>query len=317
MICEKLKQTLLNHCITKVMDISSACNILELESTWNLSISQLKKHYHKMALQNHPDKNGNTKESTLKFQLIQEAYQVLKREIVLVDSENIPPSVKDEGYMFFAKIFLHEIIQGKYHEIILSIIETFISGCKEISLPILENLDQDTAVYIYDFFVKYKYILLIDDAFLNRMRLIILEKCSKTQLYILNPNLQDLLNNNIYKLVVQEKTYFVPLWHDEIYFQNDIVVKCIPELPENIELDENGNIHISLHVQFTFSLLEEKYLTITLYDKILEIPMDNLKFKKIQKYIFQQEGIAMIINEKNIYDLGKKTDIIVTVIYTK
>ena len=304
------------------MDILTACNILELENTWGLTTDQLKKHYHKMALSNHPDKNGNTQESTRRFQKIQEAYEVLKREIVFADSENReepeyePEPVDDNGYMRFAKMFLQEIIQGKYHDIILSIVESVIGGCKEISLRVLEDLDRDTGVYIYDFFVKYKYILRIDDSLLERMRLIILEKCCNAQLYILNPGLQDLLDTNIYKLVIGEKTYFVPLWHDELYFDDDIIVKCVPELAENVEIDDQSNIHIVSRVPFTFSLLEQEVLTVSIADRTIDVPIDKLKFKKIQKYVFAKQGIT-IMNEKNIYDVEKKSDIIVTLIFEK
>jgi hypothetical protein len=303
--------------ITKVMDISKACGILELENTWGLSIDQLKKHYHKMALLNHPDKNGNTPESTEKFQQIQEAYEVLKREIVFVDSqkeEEHESPATENGYMFFAKIFLQEIIQGKYHDIILSIVESVISGCKEISLRVLEDLDRDTSIYIYDFFVKYKYILRIDDVLLERMRNIILEKCSNAQLYILKPGLKDLLENNIYKLVIGEKTYFVPLWHDELYFDDDIVVKCVPELEENVEIDDQSNIHVVIRVPFTFSLLEQQVLSVKLANRPMEIPIHALRFRKIQKYVFPKQGIT-IMNEKNIYDIEKKSDIIFTLIF--
>jgi hypothetical protein len=299
------------------MDISRACNILELENTWGLSIDQLKKHYHKHALLNHPDKNGNTAESTEKFQQIQEAYEVLKREIVFADLENKEEEespLKDNGYMFFTKIFLQEIIQGKYHEIILSIVESVISGCKEISLRVLEDLDRGTSVYIYDFFVKYKYILRIDDVLLERMRNIILEKCSNAQLYILNPGLKDLLDNNIYKLSIGEKTYYIPLWHDELYFDDDIVVKCIPQLPENVEIDDQSNIHFIVRIPFTFSLLDQKVITVKLANRTIDLLIDNLKIRKIQKYVFVKQGIT-IMNEKNIYDVEKKSDIIVTIIF--
>ena len=51
-------------------------------------IELIKKKYHKMALQNHPDKNGNTPESNEKFKQINEAYNYLKREIKNIDPNN-------------------------------------------------------------------------------------------------------------------------------------------------------------------------------------------------------------------------------------
>ena len=52
----------------------------------------------------------------------------------------------------------------------------------------------------------------------------------------------------------------------EIIFQkertdNEIIVKCIPELPDNVEIDENNNLIISITIPLTLSLFfDKKYL---------------------------------------------------------
>ena len=57
------------------MDYKKAFEILEIDSNYNdITIELIKKKYHKLALQNHPDKNGNTPESNEKFRQINEAY---------------------------------------------------------------------------------------------------------------------------------------------------------------------------------------------------------------------------------------------------
>jgi DnaJ-class molecular chaperone len=50
-------------------------NILEVQET--ASSDEIKKAYRKLSMQYHPDKNGNSQESTEKFQKIAEAYEVL------------------------------------------------------------------------------------------------------------------------------------------------------------------------------------------------------------------------------------------------
>ena len=303
----------------KKMDIIIAYNILEIEEGVHITTTQLKKKYHKLALLHHPDKNANTIESTEKFKEIQEAYELLKREIVFADSDGDPGEKYGEkdlgsGYMCILKMFIDGIIQGTYNEIIYSIIKNIINGCKDISLKILEDSDRDTSLFIYDFFVKYKNILQIDDATFEKIKQIIVEKCKNTQLFLLHPKLQDLLDNNVYKLSIDNKMYYVPLWHDELYFDGDIIVKCVPEMPENIEIDDCNNIHVLVRVSFTFSLLEQNEIEIFVANKRLTVPIKDLSMKKVQNYIFANQGISFI-NEKNIYDIGSKSDIIVKIIF--
>ena len=68
-----------------LMNYKTALEILEIDMSEkkysDINLEYLKKQYHKLALQNHPDKNGNTSDSKAKFQVINEAYDYLKREI--------------------------------------------------------------------------------------------------------------------------------------------------------------------------------------------------------------------------------------------
>ena len=64
----------------------------------------------------------------------------------------------------------------------------------------------------------------------------------------LNPKINDLFENNVYKLSVNEDMYIVPLWHNELHFStkndDELIVLCNPTLPDNISIDENNNIII-------------------------------------------------------------------------
>ncbi len=306
------------------ISIITACNILEIENDIKtITIEKLKKKYHKLALQNHPDKNGNTKESTKKFQQIQESYELLKREIVFADTTQEKEKEKEKedstnassGYMFILQTFIDGLLNGQYNEIISTIIKDIVSGCKEISLKLLDDLDQDTSLFIYDFIVKYRYVLRLDESVIDQIKQIITEKCKNTQVFILNPSLQDLIDNNVYMLTINEIVYYAPLWHDELYFDGDIIIKCIPDLPENMEIDENNNLHISLRILFTFSLLTEKNIEINVGNQIIVLPIDRLNFKKVQTYTFAKSGISLI-NEFDIYDIEQKGDIIIKLIFT-
>ena len=61
------------------MEIKKAFEILEIDiDSYNVTAEILKKQYHIKSLQHHPDKNGNTIESTIKFREINEAYLLLR-----------------------------------------------------------------------------------------------------------------------------------------------------------------------------------------------------------------------------------------------
>ena len=301
---------------SNLMDIITACNLLEIDDDGKkLTMFKLKKQYHRMALLYHPDKNSNTGESKEKFQLVQEAFHVLKRELDLEngDTTNEEPSVSND-YTDILKMFINGVIQGKYNDILFSMLKNIFSGCKEIAIQLLDDVDHDTCLFIYDFFTKYKTILQVDDATFEKVQQALMKKCMDSQVYIVRPELQDLFDNNVFKLNIREKLYYVPLWHDELYFDENIIVKCIPNLPDNIEIDEYNNIWITMKIPFTFSLLEQKEIEVSIANKQFFVPVDKLRLRKFQTHVFYEKGIS-IINEKNMYDIDKKANIVVKIIF--
>ena len=82
------------------MNYKDAFDILEIDFTntayQDLSLEYLKKQYRKLALKNHPDKNGNTYESNEKFKEINEAYHYLKREMKHLNYTDIEDETKGD-----------------------------------------------------------------------------------------------------------------------------------------------------------------------------------------------------------------------------
>jgi len=301
------------------MDLQKALEILEYnnDASVNITLPSLKKQYYKLALRNHPDKNGNTIESTQKFQQINDAYDILKREIGNLEdndsgsdggsNNNNNNNNKTATYMFsyMASLFVDGLMKNEY---ISSVIKTILSnGYSTISRKVFDSLDKESAISVYNFMFKYKTFLHIDDELLEQIKTIILEKYKNVQIYILNPTLTDIIENNIYKLEIDGQTYYVPLWHSELYFDgpndSEIIVKCIPDLPDNMSIDENNNLYIILpDISFTFSLLKEECIVILIGKKSISVPICKLLCKPVQTYIFKGQGISQII-ETNILDL--------------
>jgi curved DNA-binding protein CbpA len=313
------------------MDFKIACEILEIDTCSqkanNITLEYLKKRYHKLALQNHPDKRGNTVEAKEKFQQINEAYNYLSREISNLDScadfdNNEEKTDTNTGYMNILNIFLDSLLKGHYNEFLSSFIKDIVNGYKDITLKMFEDLDKEKTLGVYNFLFKYKNILYISDEVLDKVSKIIAEKYKDVQIYVLNPSINDLLSNNVYRLDLDGEKYFVPLWHNELYFddkrlengKDNIIVKCIPELPENISIDENNNIHILLRISFTFSLLEQKFIVFYLGEKRVDLPLEELKLQKFQTVVLRRQGISKVI-DNDIYNVEEKGDVIVRLLF--
>lgn len=312
------------------MDFKKACEILELninESSYSIKLDYLKKKYHRLALQNHPDKNGGSKE---RFQDINEAYFFLKREIELVDNEgeedtNIFSQFQNySSYSTILNVFIDGLQLG---EIIGNRIKEIIQNYEKITIHLFDGLSKERSLTIYTFLSNYKNILHISDSILEQVREIIVEKYKNLQFYILNPSLDDLFKNNIYKLNIDGHFYFVMLWHNEMTFESkkevvenemvnevvgEIVVKCVPELPDNVTIDEDNNLIVELQIPFDFSLFDSKTIPFYLGEKRLDIPLDQLYFKKQQIFVFKRMGISKI-HELDVYNIEDRGDVIVKI----
>ena len=291
------------------MDFNKAC--LELEINSPFSLNDLKKQYRIMALKNHPDKHmpdiGNI--YTSKFKQINIAYEYLivfleKNEASYNDNNS---NMNDYNSLF--NDFLSSVFTN-YNYDIHNIISIIINDCQALSLSLFENMDKEKAIHIFEFINTYHHILYIPDNIVDKIKNIINDKIKNDNIIILNPSLDDILNDNVYMLDFEGEKYFVPLWHDELYYKhksNDLIVKCIPDLPENISIhNDNLIIHIYHSIQ---NVLYKTHITYNIGPFTYNIPVDSLVIKTTQTYKIINRGFS-IIQPNDIYDNGKKGDII-------
>jgi hypothetical protein len=292
------------------MNIQVASEILHIDNIYLITLTELKKKYHKMALHYHPDKNGGTEDSKVHFQNIGAAYDFLKREIEVIPSSSVEYTQEEDNYMNILHLFLSKLFTEDNLDIVLSILKDI------VSVKLFETVDKETSIKIYDFIIKYKNILHISDATLEKVRLIILEKYKDVQIFILNPTLVDLLSNNFYKLTIDSNPYFIPLWHSEIVYNTGIIIKCIPDLPDNMEIDEDNNLIVYMDISFTFSLFLQNTIHFQIDKYSFDIPINKLYIKSHQTFIFKNQGISKIV-ETDIMNVSDKADIVFKIRFVK
>jgi hypothetical protein len=321
---------------SNIMNIQIALDILEIHmdaiSFNELTQEYIRKSYHKMALKWHPDKNDNSHISTNKFQRINEAYYFLSTELKHMNDEQDDPFVssfdskESKLYSNILSTFISSIFKGTYSDMFIKVIKDIVIGYKDrLSLTYLrkvfDELDKHRSIDIYNIIYRYKDILYISNETLDFVSLIIKEKYKNDSVYILNPSLKDLLDNNIYKLYIDSQLYLVPLWHNELYFDapdgSEIIVLCQPVLPEFISIDENNHIHITkkidVHKELPNIILNNEFVSIEISERCFSIPVSHLTIKREQIYRLKNQGISNI-SEKDIYNVSVKSDIIVKIL---
>ena len=302
------------------MNYKDAFNILEIdfvnEKYQDITLDYLKKQYRKLALKNHPDKNGNTYESNEKFKRINEAYHYLKKEMKHLDFEE---DVSNSSSLYYDILngFIKTVFEGNSDELLTKAVNDIMSSGKRISVKMFDNLDKDTAFNIYTFLSNNRSILHLSNDILNTIREIVVKKYDNVEVYKLNPTINDLVNNNLYKLYINEQLFLVPLWHNESYFDIsgcEIIVICDPELEKGVTIDDDNNICIETTIEGKniSELIENNAsITIQLGNKSISIPISNIYMKKEQIYRIKSEGLPK--DNSNMYDVYEKTDLIVNI----
>ena len=285
------------------MDYKKACSVL------NLSEKHLydtrKRAYYKMALKYHPDKykedNGE------KFKEVKNAFDYLNSNEEK-KSESFDENIK---YTELIRIVVKYFSPNKNWDNLF--LDTSITGifkdCSRLSIEIFRKLSKERAIQVYDFLYNCS---LVDKELLERYKIILQKKCETDNIILLNPDLDDLFNDNIYKLTFEEKEYYIPLWHHELHFslhEKDLIIKCDPEIPKNCWIDDRNNIYFLSKININ-DLFEEGYCDITICkNKTIKIMSHELKITKEKQVIIKRNEGILKINDTHTYDTTIRGDI--------
>lgn len=311
------------------VNYETACKMLGLSINLDFKEPDIKRAYHKNALQYHPDKNTNANAEE-HFRSIHSAYEYLMKHHGYLDDEedvlesetsyseeakepsfaaNIAPFAEYTSllYSFLQPILETDSFQDLKGKLIESLIENIVNKCEEKAFRMIEHLNRTQYGKIRDLLYGNIDTFHIPRDFLDKIDNKYQQKFSKDECIRLYPTIDDLFNENVYKLVEGGNTFYVPLWHHELVYDcsgRDLYVHCIPNLDDNIEIDEKNDIHIHLcyNLQQIWRL---DTIPVHLGSKTLRIPRNQLKMDTNQTIKLPNLGISRI-HSTNIYDISKK-----------
>jgi hypothetical protein len=311
--------------------------------TCDCSLTELNKRYRIMALRLHPDKNGNTPEATEAFQELNAAYRMLLPGVTHDDdmAKNDAPHA-DADTETYANIFLN-FMKSLFHsksknpkddatdagnQALLELLHRIVHDYASVSVhSALDALDPSVLFQLYETLKQYNSAVSMNARIFEEITHIIREKMRKNNIMILSPSLKDVIQNNISVVKIEGQTFYVPLWHSELHYRieasnsdeansQQLIVKCMPNLPDHMSIDANNELHIDVRADIKELLNRSAgVLRIPLYDDVcIDLNVRDLSIVSHQTVVLKNNirGISLIC-ANDIYDVANKAPICVHV----
>jgi hypothetical protein len=252
------------------------------------SVKELNKRYHLLALKHHPDKAtaaaaadssieaSAAAAATERFKEINDAHKRVKEYFYSADGVEFH---METGYDSILQLFIQTIIvkmtatataatgSAPDASAIQSLIHLIITNGIQSGITMFRNMEKHSCMTIYEILSRNQDLFGISQDIMDELTRIVEEKTGDDLVVRLNPSLLDMLLDRVYILQENGHSYYIPLWHSELHFKNaaaaaaaawtsddalerehEVIVLCDPELPENVSIDDNNNLFISLAV---------------------------------------------------------------------
>lgn len=282
----------------------------------------VKNAYRERILQYHPDKNRSA-EAAERFREIREAFAFLQKDSTSDESHYYEESYDDEeSYDEVMKAFLSRVLEEEYADlaapflkkIIDNVFRRIIQYVEDNGANLLEYLrkiNRPTLKAIYSLLLKYRQAFHLPDGLFEKIS----EILRADEYIVLNPTLEDIMSEeNIYKLKQGDHTYLVPLWHHEMTFDaggRDLVVKCFPVLPENMELDE-WNV-LTVWLEYNVQEVWNRTILITIGGQEFGFDGRRLRLTEEEQMIVLERCGVIYNNVREVFNSGEKQNIVLRI----
>ena len=291
------------------MNCRRAFKILEIEADDDdVAIEVVRKQYKILALKWHPDRN-KAPDAADRYREIKDAHDYLLEGSECSERTGSNGTRTDNSYtsvasMFFETLYNNEHFQRRIFHPLLMKVTTM---CEEKALAFILRLDADRATKLLGILETWKTTLHFSDAFLDGIKEHI-EGRNKYRCIVLNPNINDLMQSNVCRL--HDEGIIVPLWHSLLEYEKEgIMVHCLPELPENMWIeDEDGENTLNVKVSETVeNIWKNGYFEISIGEEKKRVEMGNLRFQHFQIVELKGQGIPIPHTDDVFYNGDRGT----------
>ena len=302
------------------MHLTQAYDLLEI--TPDMTVDEMKRQYKKKALRFHPDKNKSADASD-RFREIHEAYQTVLNAHSSDDSDaDISASgafgaYKDLFFSFLSHFFSPSDESDPVFTVKLRMVfSRLICMCESKAIDYIQKLDRDVLLHIHSVVHQSREIFHFSDLFLQSIERILSTRSEKEpHCLLVNPSLEDLLEDNLYRFTRNGISYVVPLWHHELIYDasgSELVVQCAPVLPEHMDIDEDN--HLIIYVEYDIrEIWGKSTVDVAFGGKIVSFTPSTLHLTSdTQTVIFSHMGISRI-NADHVFDVSVKQNVVLKI----
>ena len=241
------------------------------------------------------DENRHTRDATERFNEINDAHKRVK-DFFFSNEPGLDDIRMENGYDSILQMFIQTILakisrgpglglglglgpglgyeETTINQAVQSLIHMIITKGLQSAITMFQTMDKQACLTIYDILSKNQDLFGISREIMEELTRVVEEKMGDDLVVRLNPSLLDMLLDRVYILNEYGQTYYIPLWHSELHFKQptthgdgEIIVLCDPELPDNVSLDDNNNLFISLDVN-VLELFRDQVVPVYINDEI-------------------------------------------------